>query len=78
MAIERSSQSIILTLFAVIPRQYDIYLSFQHLANRDKKFIYFLPAIAVNSTARGPPMSVLGKYVQKVRVFFLELLFNNY
>jgi len=74
VAIERSSKWIILTSSAVILRQYDVSSSFQRLANRGEKFIYFLPAIAVNSTARGPPVSVLGKYVQKVRVFFLELI----
>jgi hypothetical protein len=77
VAIERSSQWLILTSSEVIPGQYDICSSFQRLANRCEKFIYFLPAIAVNSTARGPPISVLGKYVQKVRVFFPELLFKN-
>ncbi|MHC4438328.1 MAG: hypothetical protein ACYS3S_13285 [Planctomycetota bacterium] len=81
MAIERkrSSQWIILTSSAVVHRLYDAHSSFQHLADRGRKFIYFLPAaIAVNSTARGPPISALGKYVRKVRVIFPEPLFKNY
>lgn len=78
MAIETSSQQIFLTSSAVIPRPNDICLSSKCSGQKCKKRICFPPVIVVDSLARGPPISVLGKYVQKVRVFLPELLFKNY
>ena len=70
MAIETNSQQIFLTSSAVIPRPHDICSPFKCSDQKGKRRICFPPVIFVDSLARGPPISALGKYVQKVGVFF--------
>lgn len=70
MAIETGRQQIFLTSSAVILRPHDICLPFVCSGQKSKRFICFPPVIVVDSLARGPPISALGKYVQKVGVFF--------
>ncbi len=66
MAIETSSQRVILTLSAVIPRQCGLCTFFNRSAHRDERLICFPPVIAMVNMARGPPIVLGSKCVQKL------------
>ena len=64
MAIETSSQRIILILSAAIPGQSGLCTFFKHSARKGERLICLPPVNAVINMARGPPFFFVSQCVQ--------------